>query len=175
MASPRTRSVLKDLKLKDDNNTCFECGALNPQWVSVSYGRKYLKINPHIVQTYHCLGIFICLECSGKHRGLGVHLSFVRSITMDKWKEMELEKMKAGGNRKAKDFLASQSDYNANSSLQQRYNSRAAALYRDKIITEAQGKSWSIGTSSAQNHSSSYASSSLTSNYTEKPSKVSEY
>lgn len=101
-------------------------------------------------------------------------MSFVRSITMDKWKELEIEKMKAGGNRKAKDFLGSQPDYNASTmSLQQRYNSRAAALYRDKISTEAQGKSWSIQTSSAQNYASSYASSSLNT-YTEKPSKVSE-
>lgn len=92
---------------------------------------------------------------------------------MDKWKELEIEKMKAGGNRRAKEFFASQPDYNASSmSLQQRYNSRAAALYRDKIATEAQGKVWSINSSPAQSHTSSYASSSLTNNSTQKPSKV---
>jgi len=177
MASPRTRSVLKDLKLKDDNNVCFECGALNPQWVSVSYGRIFFVLlsfrNRTNERTSFISGIFICLECSGKHRGLGVHLSFVRSITMDKWKELEIEKMKVGGNRRAKEFFASQSDYSNTMSLQQRYNSRAAALYRDKISTEAQGKVWSMNSSPAQNHSSPYggSSSSLLKDTSEKPTK----
>ena len=60
--------------------------------------------------------------------------SFVRSITMDKWKDLELEKMKVGGNRKAKDFLSTQDDWDEDQSLQERYNSRAAALYRDKVM-----------------------------------------
>lgn len=46
-------------------------------------------------------------------------------------------------------------------SIQQKYNTKAAALYRDKISTLAQGKSWSEATASLnQNYSSSIFSSS---------------
>jgi ADP-ribosylation factor GTPase-activating protein 1 len=52
---------------------------------------------------------------------------------MDKWKDTELAKMKAGGNQRAQEFFESQKDYQPTWNIYDKYNSRAAALLRDKV------------------------------------------
>jgi ADP-ribosylation factor GTPase-activating protein 1 len=63
-----------------------------------------LPANVVLSQASPKLGIFMCLSCSGIHRGLGVHISFVRSITMDAFKPAELARMSAGGNKPWRTF-----------------------------------------------------------------------
>ena len=56
-------NAIESVRMSDaQNNLCFECGAGAPQWVSINNG------------------IYICLQCAGKHRGFGVQVSFVRSL-----------------------------------------------------------------------------------------------
>ena len=59
---------------------------------------------------------------------------------MDKWKDLELEKMKVGGNNNARCFFESQEDYDDSMTLSEKYNSKAAALYRDKV----RERKWSV-------------------------------
>lgn len=52
--------------------------------------------------------------------------------------------MKVGGNRQAREFFDSQETWNDSENINKRYNSLAAALYRDKITTLAEGRDWDM-------------------------------
>nr|BAD01238.1 putative ARF GTPase-activating domain-containing protein [Oryza sativa Japonica Group] len=53
------------LRKVDGNIICVDCGSMEPDWASLN------------------LGALLCIECSGVHRNLGVHISKVRSLTLD--------------------------------------------------------------------------------------------
>ena len=114
------KSVEQELRSIPGNSICVDCDAKNPQWASVSFGT------------------FFCLECSGRHRALGVHISFVRSVSMDSWSEKQITKMRLGGNDKCNNFL---NKYNISKTtpIQTKYNEPAALLYKDRLTAEVEG------------------------------------
>lgn len=74
-------AVLKNVTSNPANRRCVDCGSPDFEWVSLGFGT------------------FLCLNCAGYHRGLGVHITSVRSIKLDSWTNEQIKRVEAGGNQ----------------------------------------------------------------------------
>lgn len=102
------------------NDKCADCGSLGAEWASVSFGicvctKCVCRRFAAFVGAVACFevddgcaaaGLVVELHrCSGRHRGLGSHITRVRSLVLDTWGGQDIAKMLRGGNIKFIRFL----------------------------------------------------------------------
>ncbi|KAG2521820.1 hypothetical protein JM16_004312 [Phytophthora kernoviae] len=121
MAHQMPMETQQELRRLPGNNRCVDCDAPYPQWATVSYGT------------------FMCLECSGRHRGLGVHISFVRSVTMDSWTDKQVLQMQKGGNDTFRQAFSA-AGVPTDLSISEKYNTPQAEVYRQRLTAVVEGR-----------------------------------
>ena len=112
--------LLSIQKSKPENLFCFDCGSPNATWGSVNNG------------------IFLCLNCAGIHRSLGVQISYIKSLSMDDWDNNQINLMKISGNERLKKFFE---EYNINDdfNIERKYKLIATDYYRKMLHSEIYG------------------------------------
>ncbi|XP_041422576.1 arf-GAP with SH3 domain, ANK repeat and PH domain-containing protein 1 isoform X3 [Xenopus laevis] len=81
------KAIIDDVQKTSGNEVCCDCGSPDPTWLSTN------------------LGILTCIECSGIHREMGVHISRIQSLELDKLGTSELLLAKNVGNNSFNDIM----------------------------------------------------------------------
>ena len=71
---------------KPENRLCADCKRPSPSWASIN------------------LGVFVCINCSGCHREIGVHVTKIKSINLDLWDKKILKYFKKINNKIANKY-----------------------------------------------------------------------
>ena len=79
------QTIQKMLK-KPENRLCADCKRPSPSWASIN------------------LGVFVCINCSGCHREIGVHVTKIKSINLDLWDKKILKYFKKINNKIANKY-----------------------------------------------------------------------
>ncbi|XP_021272241.1 arf-GAP with SH3 domain, ANK repeat and PH domain-containing protein 1-like isoform X3 [Numida meleagris] len=82
-----TRAIVEEVRNMPGNRDCCDCSAPDPTWLSINFG------------------ILICIECSGIHREMGVHISRIQSLSLDKLATSELLLARNIGNAGFNDIM----------------------------------------------------------------------
>ncbi|XP_021107662.1 arf-GAP with SH3 domain, ANK repeat and PH domain-containing protein 1 isoform X9 [Heterocephalus glaber] len=82
-----TKAIIEDVQRLPGNDVCCDCGSSEPTWLSTN------------------LGILTCIECSGIHREMGVHISRIQSLELDKLGTSELLLAKNVGNNSFNEIM----------------------------------------------------------------------
>ena len=77
--------IMEKVLAEPSNRLCFDCNSKEPKWSS-----------PY-------LGIILCYDCAARHRSYGTHISFVRSVDLDKWNKKQLKSIEISGNSYTKE------------------------------------------------------------------------
>ena len=79
--------TIKTLLKLDGNKVCADCKRnKHPRWASWN------------------IGVFLCIRCSGIHRGMGTHISRVKSVDLDAWTDEQLQSILKWGNSRANKY-----------------------------------------------------------------------
>jgi stromal membrane-associated protein len=106
-AAQNSQTIKSLLKL-EGNKVCADCKRnkrkLQPSSLEISCANadKNLFTDPRWASWN--LGIFICIRCSGIHRGMGTHISRVKSVDLDAWTDEQLQSVLKWGNSRANKY-----------------------------------------------------------------------